>query len=108
MNAGHVRLQQPITDVTNAGNLFLYSLDELEAMAVEEGVILALLEAKWKQVYKSTSPRWLFTLGEMRDAIALVTQWCVIHSSYTATVNLRDDGPHLSSQQRWARWSAIA
>jgi len=68
-SAGIVDLRLPEQGaITSVGDLLLYSLDELEAIADEKGGVCALLDAKWQQVYKTASPRGLFTTGEMRVA----------------------------------------
>jgi len=46
--------------ITSVGDLLFYSLDELEAIADEKGGILALLDAKWRKVYKTASPHGLY------------------------------------------------
>ncbi len=45
-----------------------HSLDELEATADEKSGSMALLDAKWRKVYKAASPRGLVTKTEMRVA----------------------------------------
>ena len=68
-SAGIVDLRLPEPGaITNVGDLLLYSLDELEAIADEKGGVMTLLDAKWRRVYKTASPRGLFTKGEMRVA----------------------------------------
>jgi len=54
--------------ITSVSDLLLFSLDESEAIADEKGGILALLDTKWRKVYKTAAPRGLFTRGEMRVA----------------------------------------
>ena len=67
--AGVVRLQlHREADVSRVGDLLVYSLDELEAVAERKGGIRQLLDEKWTQVYKATSPRGLFTGQERRAA----------------------------------------
>jgi hypothetical protein len=63
----HLRVQRE-TDVSNLGDLLLYSLDELEQTAAEKGGIRALLDEKWRKVYQANAPRGLFTKAEMRAA----------------------------------------
>jgi hypothetical protein len=63
----HLRVQRE-TDVSNLGDLLLYSLDDLEDIAAEKGGIRHLLDEKWRKVYKTGAPRGLFTQGEMRAA----------------------------------------
>lgn len=46
----HLRVQRE-EDVSNLGDLLLYSLDELEQIAAEKGGIRALLDEKWRKVY---------------------------------------------------------
>jgi hypothetical protein len=68
-SAGVVHLQvQREADVSNLGDLLLYSLDDLEEIAVEKGGIHQLLDEKWRKVYQANSPRGLFTQTEMRAA----------------------------------------
>jgi len=68
-SAGIVDLRLPEQGaLTSVGDLLLYSLDELEAIADEKGGILPLLDAKWQQLYKAASPRGLFTRGEVHVA----------------------------------------
>ena len=43
-------------DVSNLGDLLLYSLDELEEIAVQKGGIRQLLDEKWRKVYKANAP----------------------------------------------------
>jgi hypothetical protein len=54
------------SDVSRVGDLLLYSLDELEAIAADKGGIRALLDEKWRKVYKTGAPGG-FTL---RSAVA--------------------------------------
>jgi hypothetical protein len=54
--------------VANLGGLLLYSLDDLEDMAVAKGGVRQLLDEKWRKVYKANAPRGIFTTGEMRAA----------------------------------------
>jgi hypothetical protein len=63
----HLRVQREV-DVSNLGDLLLYSLDELEEIAAEKGGIRSLLDEKWRKVYKANSPRGLFTRAEMQAA----------------------------------------
>lgn len=63
----HLRVQRE-ADVSNLGDLLLYSLDELEDIAAEKGGIRTLLDEKWRKVYQANAPRELFTKGEMRVA----------------------------------------
>jgi hypothetical protein len=68
-SAGVVRLRLPReSDVDNVGDLVMYSLDELEAVAQMKGGIRTLLDEKWCKVYKAHAPRGMFTRGEMRAA----------------------------------------
>jgi hypothetical protein len=59
----HLRMQRE-ADVSNLGDLLLYSLDELEAIAAEKGGVRQLLDEKWRKVYKANAPRRLFTCDE--------------------------------------------
>ena len=54
VNAGavHLRVQRE-ADVSNLGDLLLYSLDDLETIASEKGGIRHLLDEKWRKVYKA-------------------------------------------------------
>jgi hypothetical protein len=63
----HLRVQRA-ADVSNLGDLLLYSLDELEEIAAEKGGIRRLLDEKWRKVYNANAPRGLFTRSEMRAA----------------------------------------
>jgi hypothetical protein len=63
----HLRVQRE-ADVSNLGDLPLYSLDDLEGMAAERGGIRQLLDEKWHKVYQVNAPRGLFTNGVMRKA----------------------------------------
>ena len=63
----HLRVQRE-ADVSNLGDLLLYSLDDLEDIAAEKGGIRHLLDEKWRKVYQANAPRGLFTKGEMRAA----------------------------------------
>ncbi len=63
----HLRVQQEAA-VESLGDLLLYSLDELEVIAADKGGVRALLDAKWRKVYKASAPRGLFTQREMRAA----------------------------------------
>lgn len=60
----HLRVQRE-ADVSNLGDLLLYSLDELEAIAAERGGMRQLLDEKSRKVYQANTPRGLFTKGEM-------------------------------------------
>jgi hypothetical protein len=60
----HLRVQRE-ADVTNLGDLLLYSLDDLEAIAAEKGGIRQLLDEKWRKVYHANAPRGVFTTREM-------------------------------------------
>jgi hypothetical protein len=67
--AGVVRLRlHREADVSSVGDLFVYSLEELEALAQEKGGVRRLLEEKWAKVYKAGSPRALFRPSEMQEA----------------------------------------
>jgi hypothetical protein len=63
----HLRVQRE-ADVNNLGDLLLYSLDELEVIATENGGIRQLLDEKWRKVYKANAPRRLFTRSEVHAA----------------------------------------
>jgi hypothetical protein len=63
----HLRVQRE-ADVSNLGDLLLYSLDDLEEIAAEKGGIRHLLNEKWRKVYKASSPRGLFNQSEMQAA----------------------------------------
>lgn len=68
-SAGIVSLQLPEPGaISSVGDLLLYSLDELEAIADEKGGIGALLVATWQRTYKTASSRGLFIKAEMRLA----------------------------------------
>lgn len=67
--AGVVRLQlQREADVLTVGDLLVYSLDELEAIAERKGGIRRLLDEKWTKVYKAATPRGLFGRDDTRRA----------------------------------------
>ena len=63
----HLRVQRE-ADVSNLGDLPLYSLDEPENIAAEKGGIRQLLDEKWRKVYKAGTPRGLFSVAEMQVA----------------------------------------
>jgi hypothetical protein len=63
----HLRVQRE-ADVSNLGDLLLYSLDDLEEIAAKKGGIRQLLDEKWRKVYRANAPRELFTQHEMRAA----------------------------------------
>ena len=63
----HLRVQKE-ADVSNLGDLLLYSLDDLEQIATEKGGIRQLLDEKWRKVYQANAPRGVFTTSEMRAA----------------------------------------
>jgi hypothetical protein len=63
----HLRVQRE-ADVSNLGDLLLYSLDDLEDIAAAKGGIRQLLDEKWRKVYQANAPRGLFTRGEMSAA----------------------------------------
>jgi hypothetical protein len=67
VGVAHLRVQRE-ADVSNLGDLLLYSLDELEAIAAEKGGIRVLLDEKWRKVYQANAPRGVFTRGEMQVA----------------------------------------
>ncbi len=68
-SAGVVYLRvQREADVSNLGDLLLYSLDDLEEIAAKKGGIRQVLDEKWRKVYQANAPRGLFTKGEMRAA----------------------------------------
>lgn len=56
--AGVVRLRlRREVDVYSVGDLLVYSLDELEAVAERKGGVRRLLDEKWAKVYKASTPR---------------------------------------------------
>jgi hypothetical protein len=59
----HLRVQRE-ADVSNLGDLLLYSLDDLEEIAAQKGGIRQLLDEKRRKVYRANAPRALFTRGE--------------------------------------------
>jgi len=63
----HLRVQRE-ADVSNLGDLLLYSLDDLEEIAAKKGGIRQLLDEKWRKVYRANAPRELFPQHEMRAA----------------------------------------
>jgi hypothetical protein len=63
----HLRVQRE-ADVSNLGDLLLYSLDDLEDIAAEKGGIRQLLDEKWRKVYKANAPRGVFSPTELRVA----------------------------------------
>ncbi|HEV8194660.1 MAG TPA: hypothetical protein VGP82_24675 [Ktedonobacterales bacterium] len=63
----HLRVQRE-ADVSNLGDLLLYSLDDLEGIVRAKGGIRQLLDEKWRKVYQANAPRGVFTNGEMRAA----------------------------------------
>ncbi len=68
-SAGVTHLQLPEHGaLTCVSDLLLHSLDELEAIAEEKGGVCALLDEKWRKVYKTNASLGLFTKVEMRAA----------------------------------------
>jgi hypothetical protein len=65
----HLRVQRE-ADVAKVGDLLLYSLEELEAIAAEKGGIRMILDEKWRKVYQANAPRGLFTSGAVRTGHA--------------------------------------
>jgi hypothetical protein len=63
----HLRVQRE-ADVSNLGDLLLYSIDDLEEIAAEKGGIRQLLDEKWRKVYKANAARGLFTNHEVQAA----------------------------------------
>ena len=67
--AGVVRLWlHREADVTNVGDLLVYSLEEWEALAEQKGGIRRLLDEKWAKVYRARAPRGVFARGAVRHA----------------------------------------
>jgi len=70
-SAGFIRLRvEREADVSNLGDLLLYSLDDLEEIAVQKGGIRQLLDEKWRKVYKANAPCGVFTVSELHRAQA--------------------------------------
>ena len=65
----HLRVQRE-ADVSNLGDLLLYSQDDLEEIAAEKGGIRQLLDEKWRKVYQANAPRGRFIGSEMCRARA--------------------------------------
>ena len=63
----HLRVQRE-ADVSNLGDLLLYSLDDLEEIAAEKGGIRQLLDEKWRKVYKANAARGVFAITELHAA----------------------------------------
>jgi len=63
----HLRVQRE-ADVSNLGDLLLYSLDDLEDIARNKGGVRQLLDEKWRKVYKANAPRGIFSHKEMHAA----------------------------------------
>src|SRR5262249_9218765 len=63
----HLRVQRE-ADVSNLGDLLLYSLDALKEIAAEKGGIRQLLDEKWRKVYQANAPREVFGRAEARAA----------------------------------------
>jgi hypothetical protein len=63
----HLRVQRE-ADVSNLGDLLLYSLDDLEEIATKKGGIRQLLDEKWRKVYHANAARGVFASSEMRAA----------------------------------------
>jgi hypothetical protein len=58
-------------DVTSVGDLLVYSLDELEAMAERKGGMRRLIDEKWAKVYRIHTPRDRFAdVGTPRTRVA--------------------------------------
>jgi hypothetical protein len=55
-------------DVANVSDLLVYSLEELETIAEQQGGIRRLLDEKWAKVYKAGSPCGLFARTVLRAA----------------------------------------
>jgi hypothetical protein len=55
-------------DVSSVGDLLIYSLEELEAIAERKGGIGRLLDEKWAKAYKVSSPHGLFSTVAARCA----------------------------------------
>jgi hypothetical protein len=67
--AGVVRLRlHREADVASVGDLLVYSLDELEAVAQAKGGIRRLLHEKWAKAFRCLPPHGLFAPAEMRGA----------------------------------------
>jgi hypothetical protein len=67
--AVHLRVQRE-AEVSNLGDLLLYSLDDLEEIAAEKDGIRQLLDKKWRKVYKANAPRGLVAADECRTSRA--------------------------------------
>jgi hypothetical protein len=65
----HPRVQRE-AEVSNLGDLLLYSLDDLEEIAAKKGGIRILLDEKWRKVYKANALRGVFSDTESRRASA--------------------------------------
>jgi hypothetical protein len=63
----HPRMQRE-ANVSNLGDVLLFSLDDFEEVAAGKGSIRHLLDEKWRKVYKANIPRGVFTTGEVRAA----------------------------------------
>ncbi len=63
----HLRVQRE-EDVSNLGDLLLYSLDDLEDIAAAKGGVRHLLDEKWRKVYQANALRGIFATGEMHAA----------------------------------------
>jgi hypothetical protein len=50
------RWVQHEADVSNLGDLLLYSLDDLEQIAADKGGIRQLRDKKWRKVYRASAP----------------------------------------------------
>jgi hypothetical protein len=51
-------------DVARVGDLLVYSLDELEAIADAKGGVRQLFDEKWRKIYKAASPHGMFASSE--------------------------------------------
>jgi len=71
LSAGVTRLSLPAPEaIGTVEDLLRGSLPELEEIAREKGGVGALLEEKWRKVYKTSCPRGIFSRREMRDDAA--------------------------------------
>jgi hypothetical protein len=55
-------------DVASVGDLLVYTLDELEAVAERKGGIRRLLDEKWAKAYKTNAPRGVLLTHVRRSA----------------------------------------
>src|SRR5215472_4222592 len=82
----HLRVQRE-AEVSNVGDLLLYSLDDLEDIAREKGGIRQLLDEKWRKVYQA-----------MHRAGCSQRQRCARHEG-----NFQQCRPSIATNRKWSK-----